>query len=124
MSKKIDCSLVINYSKERKRMCDYYRLSIEQCSACPMHSQRNGHNTICYKMVDDYPQEAIDIIQKWSDEHPDKTILDDLLEKYPDAKRNSNGTPFICIKWLGYTDVVCQDSCMACWEMLLSEVKK
>lgn len=50
----------------------------------------------------DFPERAVDVIQKWSDEHPTKTRLDDLLEKYPGVIIEDDGYPIYYPATLGY----------------------
>jgi hypothetical protein len=59
--------------------------------------------------VKDRPEEAVKIIQKWSDEHPIKTRLYDLLEKYPNIPLGEDGEPDIYPNSLGYCG-----NCMKC----------
>lgn len=83
--------------------------------------------------IEDITQEAINIVQKWSDEHQPKTLLEDLLEKYPNAKKRSvDGLPCFCPSLLGYKNVkICTsphfeygENCISCWNRLLEEVDK
>lgn len=121
---KIDCNITENFLKEWNRMCDLYQT---RCSACLMSSQHNEHEVSCTYLAKLHPTEAIAIVQKWSDEHPLKTILDDFLEKHPNA-RLRNDLPLVCVKTLGYKgqDYVCpggkEAGCIDCWNMPLSEV--
>jgi hypothetical protein len=59
---KYDCSKTLDYLKERKRMCDMY----DFCQGCPYGTLGAG----CAPFRDT-SQEYIDILQKWSDEHPE-----------------------------------------------------
>lgn len=80
---KIDCSKTENYFIEKSRMtngCQY------PCTTCPLSYKNNGKKVSCSKLQDDFTKEAMEIVQKWSDEHERKTILEDFLEKYPNVK--------------------------------------
>lgn len=77
---KIDCSATVNFLKEWRRMCD----SLHNCSNCALGMRDEFGFNRC--KASDNPEFTIEIIQKWSDEHPVKTRLDDLLEKYPKYK--------------------------------------
>jgi hypothetical protein len=61
----------------------------------------------------------IETIQKWSDEHPKKTYAQDFFEKFPKARRNSDGTPFVCRERIygGECPVLKCDECWNrdCW---------
>lgn len=63
---------------------------------------------------------------KWSEEHPQKTLKDEFLEKYPNAQISDKGVPKMCPYDLGYGDS-CPDirfDCVTCWNRSLSEVKE
>ena len=97
---KIDCSVTVNYLQEHTRMCKYH-ITHAECHECPMGSSHNGTNYNCEHLLFECPQKAIEIVQKWSDEHPVKTRLDDLLEKYPKAWMEANSS--VVAPWkLGY----------------------
>lgn len=124
---KIDCNITENYLKEKVRMTqksDSSRCSI-LCTDCPLNCVKNGRIYSCYTMERRYPTEAIAIVQKWSDEHPVKTIKDDFLEKHPNAPKAATGTPLACAWRAGYLD---EDGCLCgkcteCWNRPLSEVQ-
>lgn len=59
----IDCKITENYLTERKRMCD----KRTRCSTCPIGSNLNGKNKSCIFFENEYPSEAIEIVQKWSE---------------------------------------------------------
>lgn len=76
------------------------------------------------------PEEAVKIVEKWSEEHPRKTLLQDFLEKYPNAKIESDGTPGFCPNALGYRDIeICLDDdpnttcCDKCWGRCIDDVE-
>lgn len=84
----IDCKKTENYLKERKRMCER-----NQCDECSLGSNSNGTNKTCRVFENDYPSTAIELVQKWSNENPPKTLLSEFLEHYPNAKMNNDGYP-------------------------------
>ena len=104
---KIDCSVTVNYLQEVYRMCKYYD---HECDKCPASIINNRHNQICKTFFINHPDRAIEIVQAWSDEHPVKTRLDDLLEKYPKfAQLSETGRPMFKPRVFGY----CTD-CSTC----------
>ena len=74
------------------------------CSNCPFADTKNGKNLNCSAFEAEYPEKAIAIVEKWAAEHPQKTIFQDFLEKYPNASLTSYGTPHICPCELGYEE--------------------
>ncbi len=113
----------VEYLKTYKRMCD----SLDRrCSfGCPMHElKRKSAKAICREAMIANPEEAVAIVQKWAEEHPVKTILDDFFEKFPNAPRKKSGEPIVCPESLGYRTERngCHTECYDCWNRLL-EVK-
>jgi len=118
----IDCSNVVNFFRESDRICDLY-----DCPECPLSSQNNeNHISYCPDSLDhENIEKAVEIVQKWSDEHPQRTILEDFLEKYPNAPLNENGSPKACPYLVGYEDEGnCNNysSCRKCWDRQYEEV--
>lgn len=98
---KIDCSVTVNFLKEWRRMClaEHAKCNDE----CPFGICENGEGLGCDVFVQKFPKTAIEIVQRWSDEHPVKTRLDDLLEKYPKFEVFSEtGRPMYKPRMFGY----------------------
>lgn len=106
---KIDCSVTVDFLREWRRMCESY--DDDECfEACPMNGIANDKHRSCTDMAQKNPERAIKIVQKWSDEHPVMTRLDDLLKKYPKAQLDKiTGCPTIRPAKLGYCD-----GCFSC----------
>lgn len=80
-----DCSKTVDFLREWKRMCDNKVFS-ELCTCCPMNYKGTGHaDMTCSMYARAYPDDAIAIVQKWSDEHPVLTWLDMLKKSFPNA---------------------------------------
>ena len=91
------------------------------CTVCPMSDLDNELWTSCLDFMYDHPVEAEQILAKWAKEHPQKTMLQDFMEKYPNAAVDFDGTPACCASDLGYCnkgDEPCPD-CVKCWNRLL-----
>ena len=64
---------------------------------------------------------TVEILQKWSNEHPKKTYAQDFFEKFPKAQSNSDGTPFVCRKRIysgihsTLEDCYYTGACYRCW---------
>lgn len=86
----IDCNITANYFAEKLRMTKRTREEgcKIKCSECPLSCQNNGTSefTSCITFEMLYPEQAIEIVQKWSDEHPQKTYLTEFLKNYPNAQ--------------------------------------
>lgn len=114
--KTIDCKLTKNYFREKQRMCGR-----NTCFECPLSSNSNGKNKSCSALEQLYTSEAIEIVQRWSNENPQKTLLSEYLERYPQAELE-NGLPPLCAKVLGQGDEECKhefneyySDCRDCW---------
>lgn len=102
----------VEFLKEWKRMCKSFKDDNKHCSrenGCPFHDKRGVWYCWAWATKTS-PEEAIAIVQKWAEEHPVKTILDDFLEKFPKAKevRHFGKYPDFCVRKLGY---VVRESC-------------
>ena len=120
------------FCKEFGRMCKSYCEPPTDCSGCPM----NGWNTPpviecidMYGLTDSQIRERIGIVEKWSKEHPKKTMIQDFFEKFPDAPKTIDGLPFPCPFECGYIKNdnwpfgknKPSDNCSKCWFRLLEE---
>lgn len=120
----IDCSKTKNYFLEKQRMIKKHKYICEfECADCPLHWSKNGKSIPCTKLEKSYPDKAIAIMQKWSDEHPQKTYLSEFLKNYPNAPLADNGTPDVCPDRLGLTDIKkpCFGDCVECWNQPIEE---
>lgn len=121
----IDCSKTENYFAEKRRVTKRTKSGICKicCSECPLCSKNTGTSEIlsCGVLEVYYPEKAISIVQKWSDEHPQKTYLSEFLKNYPNAELN-HGVPKVCLKELGAVSGCAKTkkgdlyiSCYSCW---------
>lgn len=122
----IDCSKTENYFAEKRRMTKKHKLNGGayicelNCAECPLSSLNNDINDkiSCSDFEALYPEKAIAIVQKWSDEHPQKTYLSEFLRSYPNTPLGSDGAPSICPHCLGLHDIEgCKKNrtCIECW---------
>ena len=109
----------IEYIKELKRMCDGFA----DCTGCPLCHKENGTEQICGRFRSEHPEKAVELVEKWSKEHPAKTILQDFLEKHPNARTNDDGIPNLCPCFLGYhldfNPICFKHNCDKCWNTQL-----
>lgn len=115
----IDCSKTKNYLSEQARMTKSSDVGVCRisCNHCPLSRFNNDEEMLCTELELTHPEKAIEIVQKWSDEHPQKTFLTEFLKNYPNAELDCNGTPKrICPLALGLMDIDdCDDNCIKCW---------
>lgn len=108
----------VKFLKERKRMCDSFRDS--SCEGCLIYAIDIG--TACFDFQDDHPKQIVEIVEKWSEEHPQKTRLTEFLEHYPNALMEDDGTPEVCVNELGLKrDDGCISNCIKCWNTPIEE---
>ena len=115
----IDCMNTTYYFADRRRMAKQQKDGIcdLDCIDCPLSIMNNGTNVPCADFDKLYPEKAIAIVQRWSDEHPQKTYLSEFLKNYPNAPLGDDGTPDVCPDKLGLTDIKkpCFGDCVECW---------
>lgn len=118
-----DCNKVLDFVHERDRMCLYYE---RNCLNCPWRKfdRCNTSSTT---------QEHIDILQKWSNEHPEKTWFDWFKEEYPNVSLKtytgypSNPLDYSILCPRIFVDGKCNNTtrkascgCKKCWEEVCS----
>ena len=104
------------FLKEYGRMCINHR----SCISCPIKEQLTTES--CRQWICQNPESAINLVYKWAEENPEKTILHDFLEKYPNAELNSKGKPMMCPKKFGYKvnkSCYAADCFKECWDVPL-----
>nr|UWI13471.1 MAG: hypothetical protein [Bacteriophage sp.] len=123
MKKMIDCSKTENYFNEKLRMTKKTKKGLckTKCSDCPLCSDNNGTSEGlscgCFEMF--YPEQAIEAVQRWSNAHPPKTYLSELLKIFPNIPLGDDDMPeTICPHHLGLKDIKdCEidPNCVECW---------
>lgn len=115
----------IEYMKIKSRITrpDNYGECDIPCDCCPLSSDNNGKGVLCTSLELKYPEEAVAIVQKWAEEHPVKTLLQDFFEKFPKAKKDKDGTPTICPEEVygGKRNCLGYKNCQECWNRPLEE---
>lgn len=117
---RIDCSITQNFMKEFARMCKY----MPNCKKCDMNLI-GKYGSVCYEdcmstlQCERYMSNIQEIVQNWSDEHPQLTYLEDLRIKYPDVEMQDEHFPGLCRKILYRTDCPARTSCTDCWNSMI-----
>lgn len=93
-----------------------------RCSICPLNKFMDKHMKNCGGVLFIHAYEASAIIDKWCAEHPQKTYLQDFLEKFPNAKLNDDGEPLADACDV-YGDVfACKwHKCCDCWNKVMPD---
>ena len=118
--KMIDCNIAKNYFLEKKRMTKRAKNGRCKlgCSNCPLSGTNNNKGLLCTDFEVLYPEEAVKAVQRWSDEHPRRTCLSELLKIFPNIPLGDDGTPNFCPYRFGLMSIEdCRHdgSCAACW---------
>ena len=110
----------VKFLKEIKRMCDSFD---DNCAGCEIH--RQNLSLYCSTYIKKYPEQAVAIVEKWAKEHPRETRKDDFFEKFPHAKKMSDGIPEVCAAKVGYLRECphpnVEDFCKECWNTPIEE---
>lgn len=113
----MDCNKTTNFLAELKRLCDSRDGRVADAAykeRCPMFGFCEDVLTrICAEDV----KTAIEIVQKWSDEHPKKTYAQDFFEKFPKAPNYAGVNPVVCRKKIygEHENCDCTGVCYRCW---------
>ena len=94
------------------------------CIDCPLSIENNNTDFSCPYFEMCYPKKAVAIVQKWSDEHPQKTYLSEFLKNYPNVSLRDDGTPNFCPYRLGLMSrYACRKdrNCVKCWNRPIEE---
>ena len=110
----------VKFLKENRRMCEK-----RKCSDCPVSHYLNKMGKWCDDFKKNHPEQYIEIVEKWSAEHPAKTRQSEFLNVFPDAEILENGAIQICPKLIEKSkEFNCRMSCDDCREKYwLAEVE-
>ena len=115
----------VEYMKIKKRMT---KVAADEscgiaCAECPLYIQNTDETSNCSSFELNNPEKAEAIIQKWAEEHPRESILQEFLKHYPNAPLNEHGAPVdICPSNIGYNINICNYvNCIDCWNQPIPE---
>ena len=93
--------------KDLKRMC----VSHEGCEECPFFCNCSS--------PDSFLDNADEIVEKWVEEHPVKTYMQDFYEKFPKAYKESD-RPTVCRALIYGEEPNCfKIDCKKCWDQFM-----
>ena len=106
----------VEYLNQSKRMCESYS---NKCDYCGIFIVK-GYGASCHWWTTNYPKQAIAIVEQWAKEHPVKTYLSVLLEKFPNNNICPHSFPSFCVEEVygtraGMNCNKLQVQCMKCW---------
>lgn len=114
----------VKFLNEYYRLCKTYFNTNrgDKCTGCPFEI----NDFSCYmEDITTKPEKAVEIVEQWSEEHPQKTYKDDFFEKFPYATAGDKGYPKI--DWCElYNDGECpnwqtSEDCLKCWDKEMEE---
>lgn len=79
----------VEYIKERDRMCETYG-NCSGCQACL------DNQCIVARRSGFAPEQQVNTVKVWAEQHPYKTRQDVFLEQYPEAEIDLNGLLLVC----------------------------
>lgn len=126
----IDCNITKNYFSEKVRMSKTTESGVCKlgCTNCLLSSYNNGVGKSCTDFEMQYPQQAIEVVQRWSNANPQRTYLSQFREHYPNAELNPIGVPKgICPYDLGLMnryDCRKDRNCVECWNQPIGDSKE
>lgn len=100
--------------EEYDRMCRQFRDCL--CQGCGINEKSNGDG--CNDYIKSHPEEAVEIIERWSLDHPRPNRQNKLLEAFPSAKVESGVLTFCP------TDMDSNFECPAMEELSCLECRK
>lgn len=113
----------VEIMREYARMC--LTMNGLDCENCELSSGKNGTNEVCNVFMQENPEKAVEIVEKWMAEHAKKTRLDEFLKMFPNAQLRPDGMLNFDLKPcdidLEYMDKMCdqytdcQDCCNDYW---------
>ena len=120
----------VKYLKEKARMV---KVSSNgscriNCEDCGLSYYKNGRKISCGCFEKTYPEEAVSIVEKWSEEHKLKTRAQIFFERFPDAPKHRDGRPKPCALDCGLANECPNEYCAGtlqycvyCWDEPVSD---
>lgn len=110
----------VEFLKEKSRMCNTFNL----CDGggyketCELYKE----GLTCADYTNDYPEKAVEIVERWAKEHPKKTRQSELLKLFPRVEKAADGMVAFCPEDMDSKFVCpikkggCRDQCIGCRE--------
>lgn len=110
----------VEFLKEKSRMCNTFNL----CDGggyketCELYKE----GLTCADYTNDYPEKAVEIVERWAKEHPKKTRQSEFLKLFPRVEKAADGMVAFCPEDMDSKFVCpiknggCRDQCIGCRE--------
>ena len=77
----------VEFLKVKARMCRAYN-----CNKCDLyHAAHMEDHSGCTGFEKEFPEKAVEIVERWARENPAKTRQSEFLKLFPNAKVSENG---------------------------------
>ena len=107
----------VEFVKQFRRFCIG-----KDCEGCELYSLNKMECALTSSAKDCLDAESIVLfVEQWSQFHPQKTIMQDFFEKFPNAPKRENGVPKLCLERCGYKNKEKCYSCIKCWSQPLED---
>lgn len=82
----------VKFIRGRDRMCRTFNM---RCRGCEIADRMEG-NESCNDYIKRCPTEAVEIVEKWSKEHPRKTRQNEFLKLFPRVSMTADSVIAFC----------------------------
>lgn len=113
----------IKYLKIKNRMTTGCTVNSD-CLQCALYVDNNPYGEDCSVFEIQHPEEAVEAVEKWAEEHPVKVKVGDFLEKFPRArvlKDGNNEYVDICPVTIDITRACPNGACKNCMQEYWNE---
>ena len=115
----------VEFVKQFRRFCIG-----KDCEGCELYSLNKMECALTSSAKDCLDAESIVLlVEQWSQAHPQKTIMQDFFEKFPNAPKSKLNHPTLCPGNCGYNNEtpsyeICKQfnkDCVKCWSRPLED---
>lgn len=110
----------VDFLKAKNRICKSRDSYPNDCWACPIGNGSGGCQAGVVENQRITEEELVQIVKKWSKEHPIKTRQSEILKRFPNAKLDEEGTISICPRAVDSTF----ETNGKCWNMTCHQCRK
>lgn len=110
----------VEFLRAKHRFCEYQREKNHSqnkgwCQDCPIFAAVEKHQCYtCDRFVDEKPVEAVQFVEEWAKEHPEKTRLSEFVKLFPNASVQAGGCPDCCVIEFDSKQKCVRSGCLEC----------